>query len=225
MESVNSLRISALQWWPLREGRDGKCEGRNEKCEFLVRESVSSSPIVRIFGKWKWKFIANFSATMTSLPSLSLSLSLSLSVSLSLPPKVPHAQYRKRFRASYNKRIRSIQIGKNFITQTFRMSNISSLPSYWWWSCTLKCLGNKVLVDLYRSNPLIVIWVALVGQKFKPFQSWECRIKSFLKNFDFEDTGRDLCFVRTVADTRPKVTKMVVTKTLKVHCHAICLFV
>ena len=36
MESVNSLRISAPQWWPLREGRDRKCEGRNEKCEFLL---------------------------------------------------------------------------------------------------------------------------------------------------------------------------------------------
>ena len=85
MESVNSLRISAPQWWPLREGRDGKCEGRNEKCEFLARESVSSSPIVWIFGKGKCKFIANFSATMvTSLPSLSLSLSVSLSLSLSL---------------------------------------------------------------------------------------------------------------------------------------------
>ena len=79
-KSVNSLRISAPPWWPLREGRDGKCEGRNEKCEFLARESVSSSPIVRIFGKGKCKFIANFSATMvTSLPSISLSLSLSLS--------------------------------------------------------------------------------------------------------------------------------------------------
>ena len=32
-----------------------------------------------------------------------------------------------------------------------------------------KRLGNKVLVDLYRSNPLIVIWDALVGQKFKHF--------------------------------------------------------
>ena len=75
MESVNSLRISAPQWRPLREGRDGKCEERNEKCEFLARESVSSSPIVRIFGKGKCKFIANFSATMvTSLPSLSLSV-------------------------------------------------------------------------------------------------------------------------------------------------------
>ena len=66
--------------------------------EFLARESVSSSPIVRIFGKGKCKCIANFSATMvTSLPSLSVCISLSLS------PKVPHAQYRKRFRASYNK--------------------------------------------------------------------------------------------------------------------------
>ena len=49
------------------------------------------------FGKGKCKLIANFSTTMvTSLPSLSLCISLSLS------PNVPHAQYRKRFRASYN---------------------------------------------------------------------------------------------------------------------------
>ena len=54
-------------------------------CEFLARESVNSSPIVRIFGMGKCKLIANFSVTMmTSIPSLSLSLSLSLSVSLSL---------------------------------------------------------------------------------------------------------------------------------------------
>ena len=37
------------------EGRDGKCEGRNKKCEFLARESVNSSPFVRIFGKGKCK--------------------------------------------------------------------------------------------------------------------------------------------------------------------------
>ena len=76
-------RISAQQWWPLREGRDGKCEGRNEKCEYLARESENSSPIVRIFWQGKCKFIANFSAAMvTSLPSHSLpSLSLSLSLS------------------------------------------------------------------------------------------------------------------------------------------------
>ena len=86
MESVNSLRISAPQWWPLCEGRDGKCEGRNEKCEFLARESVSSSAIVRIFGKWKCEFIANRATMVTSLPSLSISLSL---------------YYRKRGSASY----------------------------------------------------------------------------------------------------------------------------
>ena len=54
---------------------------------------------MRIFGKGKCKVIANFSATMvTSLPSLSVSLS----VCISLSPNIPHAQYRKRFRASYN---------------------------------------------------------------------------------------------------------------------------
>ena len=84
-ESVNSFRISAPQWWPLREGRDGKCEGRNEKCKFLARECVSSSPVVRIFYKEKCKLITKFSATMvTSLPFLFPSLSLSLS------PSVPH---------------------------------------------------------------------------------------------------------------------------------------
>ena len=60
---------------------------------------INSSPIVRIFGKGKCKFIANFSAAMaTSLPSPSLP---SLSLSLSLSPKVPHAQYGKRGSASY----------------------------------------------------------------------------------------------------------------------------
>ena len=90
MESVNSLRISAPPWWPLREGRDGKCEGRNEKCKILARESVSSSPIVRIFGKGKCKFIANFSATMVTSLRLSLSLSVSLSLSLSHQKYLTH---------------------------------------------------------------------------------------------------------------------------------------
>ena len=103
MESVNSLRISAPPWWPLREGRDRKCEGRNEKCEFLARESVSSSPIVRIFGKGKCKFIANFSATMvTSLPSIPLSLCISLSLSLSPKKYLTHNIGSASIRASYN---------------------------------------------------------------------------------------------------------------------------
>ena len=61
------------------KGETGSVKGET-KVRFLARESVSSSPIVRIFGKGKCKFIANFSATMvTSLPSISLSLYLSLS--------------------------------------------------------------------------------------------------------------------------------------------------
>ena len=48
---------------PWRAGRDGKCEGRNEKCEFLARESVNSSPILA--RQW-WRHFR-----------LSLSLSLS----------------------------------------------------------------------------------------------------------------------------------------------------
>ena len=61
--------------------------------------SVKGETISAIFGKKKCKFIANFSATMvTSLPSHYFRLTTS--VSLSLSPIVPHAQYRKRFRAS-----------------------------------------------------------------------------------------------------------------------------
>ena len=33
----------------------------------------------------------------------------------------------------------------------------------------LKLLGDKDLVDLYRPNPLVVIWDSLVGQKFKHY--------------------------------------------------------
>ena len=34
------------QRWPLREGRDGKCQGGNDKCEFLAKESANLSPIL-----------------------------------------------------------------------------------------------------------------------------------------------------------------------------------
>ena len=66
---------------------------------FWQGKAQNSSPILRctFLARRSAKLIANFSATMvTSLPSFSLSLYLSLS------PNVPHAQYRKRFRASYN---------------------------------------------------------------------------------------------------------------------------
>ena len=62
------------------KGETGSVKGESKSAFFVARESVSSSPIVRLFGKEKCKFIATFSATMvTSLPSISLSLYLSLS--------------------------------------------------------------------------------------------------------------------------------------------------
>ena len=101
--SVNSLRISAPQWWPYHLRRERReCEERNEKCEFLARESVNSSPILA--RQWWRHFRLSLSLSL-SLPlslSFSLSLSLSLSLYLSLTPSAPHAQYRKRFRATYN---------------------------------------------------------------------------------------------------------------------------
>ena len=73
--------------------------GETELQIFWQGKAQNSSPILRctFLARRSAKVIANFSATMvTSLPSFSLSVSLSLS------PNVPHAQYRKRFRASYN---------------------------------------------------------------------------------------------------------------------------
>ena len=80
--------------------------GKTEVQIFWQGIAQNSSPILRctFLARRSAKLIANFSATMvTSLPSFSLSLYLSLSLSLS--PNVPHTQYRKRFRASYNKRV------------------------------------------------------------------------------------------------------------------------
>ena len=61
-KTVNSLQILAPPWWPIEEGRDGRCEGRNEKGELWQ-------------GKTGCKLMANFSATMvTSFPSVCLSV-------------------------------------------------------------------------------------------------------------------------------------------------------
>ena len=68
---------------PFQKGETGSVKGETKSANF---------------GKGKCKLIANFSATMvTSLPSISV-----YRVSLSLSPSVPHAQYRKYFRASYH---------------------------------------------------------------------------------------------------------------------------
>ena len=64
------------------------------RCTFWQGKVQNSSPISALL---RWR---HFRLTL----SLSLSLSLSLYLPLSLSPHAPHAQYRKRFRASYNKR-------------------------------------------------------------------------------------------------------------------------
>ena len=100
-ESVNSAPIK---------------RGKTEVQIFWQGKAQNSSPILRctFLARRSAKLIANFSATMvTSLPSFSLSLSLCISLSLS--PNVPHAQYRKRFRASYN------------------IGSASALPIISWW--------------------------------------------------------------------------------------------
>ena len=80
-------------------------ERRNWGANFWQGKAQNSSQLLRctFLARRSAKLIANFSATMvTSLRSFSLSLS----VSLSLSPNVSHAQYRKRFRASYKYRKR-----------------------------------------------------------------------------------------------------------------------
>ena len=100
--SVNSLRISAPLWWPLKEGLQERREvwRENEKCEFLARESVNSSCDFLAL----CEFLARES--VNSSPILARQwwrhFRLSVCLSLSLTPSAPLPQYRKRFRASYN---------------------------------------------------------------------------------------------------------------------------
>ena len=89
-ESVNSA--------PFKTNKRGET-----KVHILARKSAKLFANFSVLARKSANFFANFSATkVTSLPSFSLSLSLSLSLYLSLSPSAPHAQYRKRFRASYN---------------------------------------------------------------------------------------------------------------------------
>ena len=80
---INLIEFFDVSWrWPLREGRDGRWEGGNDKCELLARESTNLSPILA--RQW-WRHFC-LTTSISLLPSLSLYLSLSLS------PIVPHAQ-------------------------------------------------------------------------------------------------------------------------------------
>ena len=96
--------------------------------------------------------------------------------------------------SDHSERIRSIQIDKNFITQTFRIYNFIFSRTV-----SSKFLTVLLKMKLYIRNVLIIkfwsIWIDLIlslcsethssvqkKKKFKHFQSWECRIKSFFKN-------------------------------------------
>ena len=62
----------------------------------------------------------------------------------------------------------------NFIISRFKVLYTYSAPSLQLLMMKLYIRNvwvTKELVDLYRSYPLIVIWDALVGQKFKHFYS------------------------------------------------------
>ena len=89
MESVNSAHFKR---WETEVQNFGKEKRKTLRqywgAHFWQGEVQNSSPILA--RQW-WRHFR-----------LSLSLSLSLYLSLSLSPNVPHAQYRKRFRASYN---------------------------------------------------------------------------------------------------------------------------
>ena len=162
-ESVSPLRISAPQRWPLSDGRDGKCEGREEK--------------VRVFGKGKWKLIANCAnfwqrECVNSSPILArqwwrhFRLSLYLSLSLSLSPNVPHAQYRKRFRASYNKSCEGYCQTLLFEEFTLALFDPSSntrvlsgveVRSQSWWSCKNRSAAAIMLCFRLWKNDLTTI--------------------------------------------------------------------
>ena len=108
-----------------------------------IMTSLPSLSKVRNFGKGKCKLIAKVSATMmTSLPSLSVCISLSLSLS----PKVPHAQYRKRFRASYNTdREREIDGSDVTIVALKLAMNLHSLPK-------IRTIGDELTLSLAKNS-------------------------------------------------------------------------
>ena len=107
-KSTTSL---ATEVWSQRPSR-----GEKLRCNFLARKSaklfantskggnfwqglVQNSSLISAF--WQGK-VQNSSPMSALLTWRHFRLTLSLSLSLSLSPSAPHAQYRKRFRASYN---------------------------------------------------------------------------------------------------------------------------
>ena len=84
--------------WTQRHSREEKL-----RCKFFGKEKRKTRR--QYWGAQFWQGEVQNSSPILARQwwrHFRLSLSLSLCISLSLSPNVPHAQYRKRFRASYN---------------------------------------------------------------------------------------------------------------------------
>ena len=129
--------ISAPQWW------DRKCEGRNEKCDFLARESVNSQQLCE-FLAWE---------SVNSSPILARQWWRHFHLSLFLSLSVPHAQYRKRFRASYNKSMASCtsRTGTKYIERCYELGH----P--WLHSKILSLDRRRMISAGERTSPLLTV--------------------------------------------------------------------
>ena len=129
-----------------------------EECNVLATESVNSAPFhrgetkVQIFGKEKCKTLRQFQrfgkeSKQTSSPisallrwrHFRLSLSLYIYIYIYISSSAPHAQYRKRFRASYNTFIEKYRKKKIFtdILAGFTFNNrVLRLPAIVFWNTT-----------------------------------------------------------------------------------------
>ena len=97
-KSATYLATESVKSAPFKRGV------RERGANFWQGKVQNSSPILRCTF-WQGKVQNSYPiSALLRWRHFRLSLSLSLSVSLSLSPSAPHAQYRKRFRAFYNKR-------------------------------------------------------------------------------------------------------------------------
>ena len=169
---------------------------------FLATVSLNSAPSKRgERGAKFWQGEVQNSSPISALlrwRNFRLSLSLSLSVSLSLSPSAPHAQYRKRFRASYNK-ASPCEYGYNVkICQTWdyplhsRFLNSSS-PLHSRFLNSASPLHSRFKQDLNKTN-CIKIFTVFTETWWKGYKLWQSsRWRPFVFH-DFElQTGVTSC--------------------------------
>ena len=125
---------------PSRRGQHCGAETRNEFTLSIAKNffvwSVNSSPILA----WQW------------WRHFHLSLSVCISLSLSLSPKVPHAQYRKRFRASYNTDRQTERDGSDVTIVALKLAMNLHFPlpknsHNWRWAYTFPCQKFALFVS------------------------------------------------------------------------------